>query len=43
MPRLVVQAFAGALASRRGSGSWSVDHAGWVVTHDFPEEQDVYI
>ena len=29
-----------ALATRRGSCSWDVDHASWVVTLHSPEEQD---
>jgi hypothetical protein len=29
-------------ATRRGSCSWDVDHASWVVTLHSPEEQDVY-
>lgn len=28
-----------AIASRRGSGDWTVDHAGWVVILMSPEEQ----
>ena len=31
-----------AIATRRGSCSWDVDHAGWVVTLHSPEEQDFY-
>ncbi len=31
-----------AIASRRGSCSWDVDHAGWVVTLHSPDEQDFY-
>jgi hypothetical protein len=31
-----------AIATRRGSYSWTVDHAGWVVTLHSPEEQDFY-
>jgi hypothetical protein len=30
------------MATRRGSGSWTVDHAGWVVRFHSPEEQDFY-
>ena len=30
-----------AITTRRGSCSWTVDHAGWVVTLRSPEEQDV--
>jgi hypothetical protein len=30
------------IATRRGSCSWTVDHAGWVVTLHSPEEQDFY-
>ena len=29
-----------AIAERRGSCSWDVDHAGWVVTLHTPDEQD---
>ena len=29
-----------AITTRRGSCSWTVDHAGWVVTLHSPEEQD---
>ncbi len=29
-----------AIATRRGSCSWTVDHAGWVVTLHSPNEQD---
>ena len=29
-----------AIATRRGSCSWDVDDAGWVVTLHSPEEQD---
>ena len=31
-----------AIAIRRGSCSWDVDHAGWVVTLHSPDEQDFY-
>ena len=31
-----------AIAERRGSCSWDVDHAGWVVTLHSPDEQDFY-
>ncbi len=31
-----------AIATRHGSCSWDVDHAGWVMTLHSPEEQDVY-
>ena len=30
-----------AITTRRGSCSWDVDHARWVVTLHSPEEQDV--
>ena len=29
-----------AIATRRGYCSWTVDHAGWVVTPHSPDEQD---
>jgi hypothetical protein len=29
-----------ALAGRRGSCPWDVDHAGWIVTLQSPDEQD---
>ena len=29
-----------AIATRRGSCSWTVNHAGWVVTHHSPEDWD---
>ena len=31
-----------AIAIRRGSCSWDVDHASWVATLRSPEEQDFY-
>src|SRR5215207_4164022 len=31
-----------AIATRRGYCSWTVDHAGWVVTLHSPDEQDFY-
>jgi hypothetical protein len=31
-----------AIATRRGYCSWTVDHAGWVVTLHSPEEHDFY-
>ena len=31
-----------AIATRRGSCWWDVDHAGWVVTLSSPEEQEFY-
>ena len=31
-----------AIATRRGSCSWDVDHASWVVTLHSPEEHDFY-
>ena len=30
------------IAIRRGSCSWDIDHAGWVVTMQSPEEYDFY-
>jgi len=38
----LLDALRGAIAIRRGSCSWDVDHAGctWVVTLHSPEEQD---
>jgi hypothetical protein len=35
-------ALRGAIATRRGYCSWTVDHAGWVVTLGSPEEQTFY-
>ena len=31
-----------AIATRRGSCWWDVDHAGWVVTLSSPERQEFY-
>jgi hypothetical protein len=31
-----------AIATRRGSFWWDVDHSGWVVTLDSPEAQEFY-
>ena len=39
--RALHDALRSAIATRRGSCSWDVDHAGWVVTLHSPEEQDV--
>ena len=35
-------AFLRAISARHGSWSWTVDHAGWVVTLRSPEEHDSY-
>jgi hypothetical protein len=40
--RALRNAFRAAIATRRGSCSWDVDHAGWVVTLHSPDEQDFY-
>ena len=40
--RALQDALRAAIATRRGSCSWDVDHAGWVVTLHSPEEQDFY-
>jgi hypothetical protein len=40
--RALQDALRAAIATRRGSCSWTVDHAGWVVTLHSPEEQDYY-
>jgi hypothetical protein len=40
--RALQDALRSAIATRRGSCSWTVDHAGWVVTLHSPEEQDFY-
>jgi hypothetical protein len=40
--RALQDALLGAIAKRRGSCSWTVDHASWVVTLHSPEEQDFY-
>ncbi len=38
--RALQDALRGAIATRRGYCSWTVDHAGWVVTLHSPEVQD---
>ena len=40
--RALQDALRRAIATRRGYCSWTVDHAGWVVTLHSPEEQDFY-
>jgi hypothetical protein len=40
--RALQDALRRAIATRRGYCSWTVDHAGWVVTLHRPEEQDLY-
>lgn len=40
--RALQDALRRAIATRRGSCSWDVDHAGWVVTLHSPEEHDFY-
>jgi hypothetical protein len=40
--RALEDALRAAIATRRGSCFWTVDHAGWVVTLQSPEEQDFY-
>src|SRR5215211_2681573 len=40
--RALQDALRAAIAHRRGYCSWTVDHAGWVVTLHSPEEQDFY-
>jgi hypothetical protein len=40
--RALQDALRQAIAHRRGSCTWDVDHAGWVVTLHSPEEQDFY-
>ena len=39
--RPLQDALRSAIAMRRGSCSWDVDHAGWVVMRHSPEEHDV--
>jgi hypothetical protein len=41
--RALLDALRAAIASRGGSCSWDVDHAGWVVTLSSPEEQAFYV
>jgi hypothetical protein len=38
--RALQDALRSAIATRRGYCSWTVDHAGWVVTLHSPDEQD---
>ncbi len=38
--RALQDALRAAIVTRRGSGPWTVDHAGWVVTLHSPEEHD---
>ena len=38
--RALQDALRAAIATRRGYCSWTVDHAGWVVTLHSPDEQD---
>jgi hypothetical protein len=40
--RVLQDALRLAIVTRRGSCSWTVDHAGWVVTLHSTEEQDFY-
>jgi hypothetical protein len=40
--RAVQDALRPAIATRRGSCDWTVDHAGWVVTLYSPDEQEFY-
>jgi hypothetical protein len=40
--RALKDALRRAIATRRGSCPWTVDHAGWLVTLDSPEEQEFY-
>jgi hypothetical protein len=40
--RALQDALRRAIAIRRGSCSWTVDHAGWVVTLHSPEDQEFY-
>jgi hypothetical protein len=40
--RALQDALRPAIATRRGSCSWDVDHAGWVVTLHSPDEQHFY-
>jgi hypothetical protein len=40
--RALQDALRRAIATRRGYCSWTVDHAGWVVTLHSPEDQDFY-
>jgi hypothetical protein len=40
--RALQDALRRAIATRRGFCSWTVDHAGWVVTLHSPDEEDFY-
>ena len=40
--RALQDALQRAIAAHRGYCSWTVDHAGWVVTLHSPEEHDFY-
>ena len=40
--RALQDALRAAIAERRGSCWWDVDHAGWVVTLSSPERHDLY-
>jgi hypothetical protein len=40
--RALQDALLGAIAHRRDSGAWIVDHASWVVTLHSPEEHEFY-
>ena len=40
--RALQDALRRAIAHRRGSCSWDIDHASWVVTLHSPEEHDFY-
>jgi hypothetical protein len=40
--RALQDALRRAITTRRGSCSWTVDHASWVVTLRSPEEHDFY-
>jgi hypothetical protein len=40
--RALQDALRRAITTRRGYCSWTVDHAGWVVTQHSPDEQDFY-
>lgn len=40
--RALQDALRRAIATRCGDCSWTVDHAGWVVTLHSPDEQDFY-
>src|SRR5687768_16663071 len=40
--RALQDALRRAIATRRGSCSWGVDHASWIVTLHSPDEHDFY-